>query len=108
MRLAGRQRLDAELLALAAQLPDPVPALVVQQAPDAPFTVCGERVRVGRADRAAREIRYSLDPVVHCGDGPTPDGVLSYEGLLDGADPIENRCSSVAPTSSSRCSSQWR
>ena len=29
-----------------------------------------------------------LTTLIHCGDGPTPDGMLSYEQLLAGADPV--------------------
>lgn len=31
-----------------------------------------------------------LETVIHCGDGPTPEGALSYEELIAGAEPIED------------------
>lgn len=37
------------------------------------------------AIRAAYE---GLVAVIHCGDGPTPEGTVSYEELIVGADPI--------------------
>ncbi|MEU5952044.1 long-chain fatty acid--CoA ligase [Streptomyces sp. NPDC047525] len=34
------------------------------------------------------QLRDVLDIMVHCGEQPTPDGLLSYEELLEGADPV--------------------
>ncbi|MEW6472015.1 MAG: long-chain-fatty-acid--CoA ligase [Actinomycetota bacterium] len=31
-----------------------------------------------------------LRVVIHCGDGPTPDGMLSYEELVSGAEPVDD------------------
>ncbi|GAB3216658.1 long-chain-fatty-acid--CoA ligase [Mycolicibacterium hippocampi] len=38
-----------------------------------------------------REQVCGLKSVVHMGDGPTPDGLLDYEGLIAAADPPEDR-----------------
>jgi acyl-CoA synthetase (AMP-forming)/AMP-acid ligase II len=37
---------------------------------------------------ALREGHAGLTTVVHMGDGPTPDGMLAYEDLVDGAAPV--------------------
>ncbi|MRH86873.1 long-chain-fatty-acid--CoA ligase [Nocardia sp. SYP-A9097] len=37
-----------------------------------------------------RQEHPELTTVIHCGDGPTPEGALSYEGLIAGAKPIED------------------
>lgn len=39
---------------------------------------------------ALRERFPGLATVIHCGDGPLPDGMLSYESLLESAEPIED------------------
>ncbi len=39
---------------------------------------------------AIRQGYPELATVIHCGDGPTPEGALSYEDLLSGAEPIED------------------
>lgn len=39
---------------------------------------------------AIRERYDGLDVVVHCGDGPTPEGTLSYEELIANTEPIED------------------
>lgn len=36
------------------------------------------------------DLRDALDTVVHCGELPTPGGLLSYEDLLAGADPVRD------------------
>ncbi|WP_419992495.1 acyl-CoA synthetase [Streptomyces boninensis] len=36
------------------------------------------------------ELRDALDTVVHCGEEAAPDGMLSYEELLAGAEPVED------------------
>ncbi len=40
---------------------------------------------------ALQEGYPGLKAVIHCGDGPTPDGMLSHDGLIAGADPVEDR-----------------
>ncbi|MFB7722246.1 long-chain-fatty-acid--CoA ligase [Nocardia sp. NPDC056100] len=37
---------------------------------------------------ALREQHPGLTTVIHCGDGPTPEGALGYEELIAGAEPI--------------------
>ena len=39
---------------------------------------------------ALRQGSTSLQTVIHCGDGPTPDGMLPYEQLVAGAEPVED------------------
>ncbi|MCA1846249.1 MAG: AMP-binding protein, partial [Actinobacteria bacterium] len=39
---------------------------------------------------ALREGSRSLRTVIHCGDGPTPDGMLAFEELVAGAEPVED------------------
>ena len=39
---------------------------------------------------AIREAHPSLEHVVHAGDAPTPDGMLSFEELIAGHDPVED------------------
>lgn len=39
---------------------------------------------------AVREASRSLRTVIWCGDGPAPEGMLSYETLLDAATPVED------------------
>lgn len=39
---------------------------------------------------AIRKAYDGLLAVIHCGDGPAPEGTLSYEELLAGAEPIED------------------
>jgi acyl-CoA synthetase (AMP-forming)/AMP-acid ligase II len=39
---------------------------------------------------ALREGHPGLETVIHCGDGPAPEGTLSYEDLIAGTDPIED------------------
>lgn len=39
---------------------------------------------------ALRAAAPVLATVIHCGDGPAPDGMLSYEELIAGADPVED------------------
>ncbi|MCA1844592.1 MAG: long-chain fatty acid--CoA ligase [Actinobacteria bacterium] len=37
-----------------------------------------------------REGSRSLTTVIHCGEGPTPDGMLAFEKLVDGSLPVED------------------
>ncbi|WP_205690416.1 acyl-CoA synthetase [Comamonas serinivorans] len=37
-----------------------------------------------------RELSTSLKTVIHCGSGPTPDGMLAYEDLVAQAQPVED------------------
>jgi acyl-CoA synthetase (AMP-forming)/AMP-acid ligase II len=37
---------------------------------------------------AIQEGYRGLKAVIHCGDGPPPDGMLSHDGLIAGADPV--------------------
>jgi acyl-CoA synthetase (AMP-forming)/AMP-acid ligase II len=39
---------------------------------------------------AIRSTYPELGQVIHCGDGPTPEGTLSYEALIEGTEPIED------------------
>jgi AMP-binding enzyme len=39
---------------------------------------------------ALREAFPGLATVIHAGDGPAPDGAMSYEDLIAGADPVED------------------
>jgi acyl-CoA synthetase (AMP-forming)/AMP-acid ligase II len=39
---------------------------------------------------ALREAFGALGTVIHCGEGPTPDGMLSYEELIAGSEPVED------------------
>ncbi|SEL22943.1 Acyl-CoA synthetase (AMP-forming)/AMP-acid ligase II [Roseateles sp. YR242] len=39
---------------------------------------------------ALRQQSSSLATVIYCGDGPTPEGLLSYEALLEAATPVED------------------
>ena len=39
---------------------------------------------------ALREGHPDLATVIHCGDGPTPEGLLSYEELVAGSEPVED------------------
>ncbi|WP_067720906.1 acyl-CoA synthetase [Nocardia yamanashiensis] len=39
---------------------------------------------------ALREHFPGLATVIHCGDGPTPEGMESYEALIAAADPVED------------------
>lgn len=42
-------------------------------------------------------LRDALDAVVHCGEDPTPDGMLSYEELVAGTEPVPDcRCDGTA------------
>lgn len=74
----------------------------VQQQPDEVMTIFGERRRTFReaADRVARlagalpALRAAvpeLTTVIHAGDGPAPDGALSYEELIAATEPIPDR-----------------
>ncbi|WP_405904161.1 long-chain fatty acid--CoA ligase [Streptomyces sp. NBC_00656] len=37
-----------------------------------------------------RELWGGIAEVVHCGDGPTPDGMIDYERLIAGSEPVED------------------
>jgi len=37
---------------------------------------------------AVRELTPGLETILHCGDAPTPDGMLSYEALVAESDPL--------------------
>jgi acyl-CoA synthetase (AMP-forming)/AMP-acid ligase II len=39
-----------------------------------------------------RRLAPNVTTVIHCGDGPTPDGALGYERLLADATPIDDAC----------------
>ncbi|WP_211320697.1 AMP-binding protein [Arthrobacter livingstonensis] len=39
---------------------------------------------------ALREKAPGVETYIHCGDGPTPEGVLSYEELVAGTEPVED------------------
>lgn len=66
------------------------PAEIVYSLKDSDTTVLFIDDAFAPALPALRQAHPDLTTVIHTGDGPTPEGALSYEDLIAGSEPIED------------------